>query len=117
MCLCSLQASLAFPAVLKRLGLKAFDFSKVIELFVKNTRDLPKCLRRHLFVVEEQIIEAMAWEPGSSIYNLIRGAVAPEAPSTSQPPDMPRKECIWGGAASTTGTVGKQLTGSANVLR
>lgn len=87
------QASHAFPAILKRLGLEPFDFSKVIELFVKNTEKLPKFFRRHLFVVEEQIIESMAWEPGSSIYNLIRGAVAHEDPPSSPPPDMPRKNC------------------------
>ncbi|CAD7704720.1 unnamed protein product [Ostreobium quekettii] len=86
------MSSHAFPEVLKRLGLKAFDFSKVIELFVKNTPNLPKHLKRHLFEVEEQIIECLAWEPGSSIYNLIRGAVANESPSTSgsQPPETPQ---------------------------
>eukprot|EP00803_Ostreobium_quekettii_P002899 evm.model.scf_783.2 EVM.evm.TU.scf_783.2 scf_783:20045-36081(-) len=81
-----------FPFVLHRLAITPFDFSKMIELFTRSVPSLPKEMRKHLFEVEEQIIECLAWEPGSPIYGLLRTAVANEevAVSRNQPPDAPQ---------------------------
>lgn len=38
-----LQASLAFPAVLERLRLPAFDLCKVLESWVRQLPSLPRC--------------------------------------------------------------------------
>ena len=52
----------------------------------------PRCreLRRHLFVVEEKILESLAWEPASPLYNLIvqaaAAAAAPAAPLNNHGP-------------------------------
>lgn len=58
-----------FPAVLERTGITAFDLSKVIETFVRHEETLPRELKRHLNGLEERLLESMAWEKGSSMYN------------------------------------------------
>ncbi|XP_020254515.1 retinoblastoma-related protein-like isoform X2 [Asparagus officinalis] len=58
-----------FPAVLERTGITAFDLSKVIENFVRHEETLPRELKRHLNSLEERLLESMAWEKGSSMYN------------------------------------------------
>lgn len=39
-------------------------------------------LKRHLFVIEERIVESLAWEPASPLYSLI---VQSSAPSGAAP--------------------------------
>ncbi|KAM0856752.1 hypothetical protein ACQ4PT_048910 [Festuca glaucescens] len=58
-----------FPAVLESTGLTAFDLSKIIENFVRHEESLPRELKRHLNSLEEQLLESMVWEKGSSLYN------------------------------------------------
>ncbi|PWZ27747.1 hypothetical protein Zm00014a_043021 [Zea mays] len=70
-----------FPAVLESAGLTSFDLSKIIENFVRHEETLPRELKRHLNSLEEQILESMAWEKGSSLYNSLivaRPSVASE---------------------------------------
>ncbi|CAN6464487.1 unnamed protein product [Victoria cruziana] len=61
--------TMMFPAVLERTGITAFDLSKVIESFVRHEESLPRELKRHLNSLEERLLESMAWEKGSSMYN------------------------------------------------
>ncbi|KAG0500259.1 hypothetical protein HPP92_000331 [Vanilla planifolia] len=63
--------TMMFPAVLERTGITAFDLSKVIESFVRHEETLPRELKRHLNSLEERLLESMAWEKGSSIYNFL----------------------------------------------
>ncbi|KAG6512896.1 hypothetical protein ZIOFF_031035 [Zingiber officinale] len=61
--------TLMFPAVLEKTGITAFDLSKVIESYVRHEESLPRELKRHLNSLEERLLESMAWEKGSSMYN------------------------------------------------
>ncbi|KAJ6799943.1 retinoblastoma-related protein isoform X1 [Iris pallida] len=61
--------TMMFPAVLEKTGITAFDLSKVIESFVRHEETLPRELKRHLNTLEERLLESMAWEKGSSMYN------------------------------------------------
>lgn len=61
--------TMTFPAVLEPSGITAFDLSKVIESFVRHEETLPRELKRHLNSIEERLLESMAWEKGSSMYN------------------------------------------------
>ncbi|KAF3781853.1 Retinoblastoma-related protein [Nymphaea thermarum] len=61
--------TMMFPAVLERTGITAFDLSKVIESFVRHEETLPRELKRHLNSLEERLLESLAWERGSSMYN------------------------------------------------
>eukprot|EP01018_Ginkgo_biloba_P033472 Gb_14616 [translate_table: standard] len=61
--------TMIFPAVLEPIGITAFDLSKVIESFVRHEETLPRELKRHLNTLEERLLESLAWEKGSSMYN------------------------------------------------
>ncbi|KAJ4778883.1 Retinoblastoma-related protein [Rhynchospora pubera] len=61
--------ALMFPAVLEKTGITAFDLSKVIEGFVRHEETLPRELKRHLNGLEEKLLESLAWEKGSALYN------------------------------------------------
>ncbi|KAH7293871.1 hypothetical protein KP509_28G046300 [Ceratopteris richardii] len=61
--------SMNFPAVLEPAGITAFDIWKVIESFVRHEETLPRDLKRHLNSIEEKILEKLAWEKGSSLYD------------------------------------------------
>ena len=61
--------TMMFPAVLEKTGITSFDLSKVIESFVRHEESLPRELKRHLNSLEERLLESMAWEKGSSLYN------------------------------------------------
>ncbi|KAK2665965.1 hypothetical protein Ddye_004539 [Dipteronia dyeriana] len=63
------RVNLLFPEVLERIGITAFDMSKVIEIFIRQEESLPRELRRHLNSLEEKLLESMVWEKGSSLYN------------------------------------------------
>ena len=52
-----MQVTLAFPAVLERLDLAPFDLAKLIHPFQRDVPGLPAELNRHLFLVEERILE------------------------------------------------------------
>lgn len=46
---------------------------------------VPRELKRHLFSIEEKILEAQAWERGSSLYPLLVSACAPlQAPAPAE---------------------------------
>ncbi|GAB2281346.1 Retinoblastoma- protein 1 [Dionaea muscipula] len=62
-------ATMLVPAVLEKIGIIAFDISKVIEGFVRHEDSLPRELRRHLNSLEEILLDSMVWEKGSSVYN------------------------------------------------
>ncbi len=64
----------AFPAVLEKLELHAFDMCKIIDSFVRYEPSTPRDLKRHLHSIEEKIIESLAWERGSSLYPLLVAA-------------------------------------------
>ncbi|KAJ4729588.1 Retinoblastoma-related protein [Melia azedarach] len=63
------RISILLSLILERVGITAFDVSKVIESFIKHEDRLPGELRRHLNSLEETLLESMVWEKGSSLYN------------------------------------------------
>jgi len=65
------MSSLAFPAVLDILDLRAFDFCKVIESFVIHEPSLPSHLRRHFAEVDATILESLAWDDESPLHALM----------------------------------------------
>ncbi|KAF8058436.1 RBR2 [Scenedesmus sp. PABB004] len=82
---------LSFPAIPAKLGLRPFDLVKIIGPFVRAEPSLPRELKRHMFTVEEKILESLGWAPGSSLYALARAA-AGQAP--------PRRASDSGGAGA-----------------
>ena len=68
--------TMPFPTILDRLGLKAFDIFKIIQCFVKHEPTLPREVKRHLISIEEQVVESLAWEEGSTLYPTLIAAKA-----------------------------------------
>lgn len=50
---------------------------------------VPRELKRHLFSIEEKILEAQAWEKGSSLYPLLVAACSPARTSADRSPPGP----------------------------
>lgn len=65
------ESSMAFPWLLGVLSLHAYDFLKVIELFVKAERRLPIDVVKHLQSVEIRILEQEAWKEGSPLFTAL----------------------------------------------
>ena len=84
-----------FPVVMERLDLQPFDLSKVISHFVRHQPSLPRELQRHLFSIEERIVESLAWLPGSPLYPLVFR-------SSEQDPERPASKKMKLEGTSTT---------------
>jgi retinoblastoma-like protein 1 len=72
------MGALCFPAIPERLGLAPFDLTKIIPAFVRALPTMPRELKRHLFTVEEKVVECLGWQAGSSLYAVLRAAVGDE---------------------------------------
>lgn len=59
--------AIKFPWILSVLGLKAFDFFKVIESFILHEPLLGNNLVKHLNSLEEQVLESLAWTAESPV--------------------------------------------------
>ncbi|XP_030420889.1 retinoblastoma-associated protein isoform X1 [Gopherus evgoodei] len=68
----STETDLSFPWILNVLDLKAFDFYKVIESFIKAEPSLTREMIKHLERCEHRIMESLAWQSDSSLFDLIK---------------------------------------------
>ncbi|XP_074844023.1 retinoblastoma-associated protein isoform X2 [Carettochelys insculpta] len=66
------ETDLSFPWILNVLDLKAFDFYKVIESFIKAEPSLTREMIKHLERCEHRIMESLAWQSGSPLFDLIK---------------------------------------------
>ncbi|XP_018418739.1 PREDICTED: retinoblastoma-associated protein [Nanorana parkeri] len=91
----SAETAVSFPWILNVFEQKAFDFYKVIESFIKAEPSLTKDMIKHLERCEHMIMESLAWQSDSPLFDLIRqtrdreGSVDhPEIASTAQQPSQ-----------------------------
>jgi hypothetical protein len=61
----------SFPWVLTVLNVKAFDFFRVCESFIKAEPSIPKALIKHISTIETRILECLAWQVGSPLFDAI----------------------------------------------
>ncbi|KDR11553.1 Retinoblastoma-like protein 1, partial [Zootermopsis nevadensis] len=66
-----------FPWVLEALNLEAYYFYKVIEVIVKVEDQLSRDMVKHLNMIEEKILETLAWRSGSPLWENIRKSGLP----------------------------------------
>uniref|UniRef100_A0A8C5KDL9 Retinoblastoma-associated protein n=1 Tax=Jaculus jaculus TaxID=51337 RepID=A0A8C5KDL9_JACJA len=66
------RTDLSFPWILNVLQLKAFDFYKVIESFIKAEANLTREMIKHLERCEHRIMESLAWLSDSPLFDLIK---------------------------------------------
>nr|XP_050861503.1 retinoblastoma-like protein 1 isoform X3 [Vespula vulgaris] len=69
-----------FPWILKALDLEAYYFYKVIEIIVRAEEQLPRDVVKHLSQIEERILEALAWQKNSPLWQAIESTIG-EVPS------------------------------------
>nr|XP_020026439.1 retinoblastoma-associated protein isoform X2 [Castor canadensis] len=72
---------LSFPWILNVLNLKAFDFYKVIESFIKAEANLTREMIKHLERCEHRIMESLAWLSESPLFDLIKQSKDREGPA------------------------------------
>uniref|UniRef100_A0A8C5JQI6 Retinoblastoma-associated protein n=1 Tax=Junco hyemalis TaxID=40217 RepID=A0A8C5JQI6_JUNHY len=68
----SAETDLSFPWILNVFDLKAFDFYKVIESFIRAEPNLTREMIKHLEHCEHRIMESLAWQTGSPLFDLIK---------------------------------------------
>ncbi|NXI72184.1 RB protein, partial [Anseranas semipalmata] len=64
----SAETDLSFPWILNVFDLKAFDFYKVIESFIKAEPSLTRDMIKHLERCEHRIMESLAWQSVSNAF-------------------------------------------------
>uniref|UniRef100_A0A8C2YGP2 RB transcriptional corepressor 1 n=1 Tax=Coturnix japonica TaxID=93934 RepID=A0A8C2YGP2_COTJA len=80
----STETDLSFPWILNVFDLKAFDFYKVIESFIKVEPSLTRDMIKHLERCEHRIMESLAWQSDSPLFDLIKQSKEREG-QTDQP--------------------------------
>ena len=60
-----------FPWILKALNLDAYYFYKVIEIIVRAEDQLSRDVVKHLNHIEEKILESLAWQSDSPLWQTI----------------------------------------------
>ncbi|XP_060087784.1 retinoblastoma-associated protein [Heteronotia binoei] len=89
-----METDLSFPWIINILDLKAFDLYKVIESFIKAEPNLTREMIKHLECCEHRIMESLAWQSDSPLFELIKqskerdGQADPLEPASclTQPP-------------------------------
>ncbi|XP_054837838.1 retinoblastoma-associated protein isoform X2 [Eublepharis macularius] len=66
------ETDLSFPWIINVLDLKAFDLYKVIESFIKAEPNLTREMIKHLECCEHRILESLAWQSDSPLFELIK---------------------------------------------
>ena len=64
--------TVSFPWILDVFAVKAFDFFRVCESFIKAETSLPKDLIKHINSIETKILEYLAWQSKSPLFEAIR---------------------------------------------
>ncbi|KAM6385979.1 retinoblastoma-associated protein isoform 4-T5 [Alca torda] len=82
----SAETDLSFPWILNVFDLKAFDFYKVIESFIKAEPSLTREMIKHLERCEHRIMESLAWQSGSPLFDRIRQSKEREGQSDQPEP-------------------------------
>ncbi|XP_060640827.2 retinoblastoma-associated protein [Anolis sagrei] len=83
----NMETNLSFPWIINILGLKAFDLYKVIESFIKAEPSLTREMIKHLECCEHQIMESLAWQSDSPLFELIKQSKERDGqPDEPEPP-------------------------------
>ncbi|OWK56217.1 Retinoblastoma-associated protein [Lonchura striata] len=89
----SAETDLSFPWILNVFDLKAFDFYKVIESFIRAEPSLTREMIKHLEHCEHRIMESLAWQSGSPLFDRIKESKEREGqtdqPEPTSTPNMP----------------------------
>ncbi|XP_033027496.1 retinoblastoma-associated protein [Lacerta agilis] len=68
----NMETDLSFPWIINIFDLKAFHLYKVIESFIKAEPNLTREMIKHLECCEHRIMESLAWQSDSPLFELIK---------------------------------------------
>ncbi|XP_026534830.1 retinoblastoma-associated protein isoform X2 [Notechis scutatus] len=68
----NVETDLSFPWIINILDLKAFDLYIIVESFIKAEPSLTKEMIKHLECCEHKIMESLAWQSNSPLFQLIK---------------------------------------------
>lgn len=60
-----------FPWILQAFDLQGYYFYRVIELIIRTKDHLSRDVVKHMNAIEEQILESLAWESKSALWEVI----------------------------------------------
>ncbi|XP_042190113.1 retinoblastoma-associated protein isoform X2 [Callorhinchus milii] len=66
------ETCLSFPWILSVFDIKAYEFYKIIESFIKAEQNLTRDMIKHLERCEHRIMESLAWQSGSPLFDVLR---------------------------------------------
>lgn len=63
-----------FPWIIEVLNLRPFYFYKVIEVVIRSEEGLSRDMVKHLNSIEEQILESLAWNRDSALWEALQAS-------------------------------------------
>lgn len=60
------------PDILNLVGLKAFDYWRILNSFLKFDPQMPRVLNSHFREIEVKIVSETAWQSGSPVVEIIK---------------------------------------------
>lgn len=66
-----------FPWILEALSIEPYHFYKIIEIIVRAEDQLSRDMVKHLNLIEEQILESLAWQSNSSLWTNLQASNQP----------------------------------------
>ncbi|XP_067896373.1 retinoblastoma-associated protein isoform X2 [Heterodontus francisci] len=66
------ETDLSFPWILRVFDIKAYEFYKVIESFIKAEPNLTREMIKHMERCEHRIMECIAWQTNSPLFDILR---------------------------------------------
>uniref|UniRef100_A0A670Y274 Retinoblastoma-associated protein n=1 Tax=Pseudonaja textilis TaxID=8673 RepID=A0A670Y274_PSETE len=68
----NVETDLSFPWIINILDLKAFELYMIVESFIKAEPSLTREMIKHLECCEHKIMESLAWQSNSPLFELIK---------------------------------------------
>ncbi|XP_070588442.1 retinoblastoma-associated protein isoform X2 [Erythrolamprus reginae] len=68
----NIETDLSFPWIINILDLKAFELYMIVESFIKAEPSLTREMIKHLECCEHKIMESLAWQSNSPLFELIK---------------------------------------------
>ncbi|XP_062907198.1 retinoblastoma-associated protein isoform X1 [Mobula hypostoma] len=66
------ETDLSFPWILRVFDIKAYEFYKVIESFIKAEPNLTREMIKHVERCEHRIMESIAWQSNSPLFDILK---------------------------------------------
>ncbi|XP_067848675.1 retinoblastoma-associated protein isoform X2 [Heptranchias perlo] len=82
------ETDLSFPWILRVFDIKAYEFYKVIESFIKAEPNLTREMIKHVERCEHRIMESIAWQTDSPLFEILR-----QQKEQEDQPDQPEPTC------------------------